>query len=300
MFRPTRFFLRRWLAYLWISLVLLTGFLGWASWKEPPTPAEGSPPSHPQEAAVGPASRQASPPLSEGAGAGLWLGLGWLLFLATTGLGIRWLYRPAPRRLRLPSPVSHPLSSLYLWPSLLPKELCEALIEEAERRTWTRDRHTQATQDQPLPSLPENGPRTEAFLKGTLLPFFSQITRVSPLGLQEAFVVKYDTTTQAKLGIHRDASILTASFALNDASEYQGGGTFFPLLGEVMRLEGAGDALLHCGKLRHGGTSTRSGTRYLLVCFLDASDDPAFDHPSIQTWDSQSPCDTEVLKCLYR
>ena len=45
-------------------------------------------------------------------------------------------------------------------------------------------------------------------------------------GLRDAFVLKYDTSSQTKLALHHDASYVTGSVKLND--DYVGGELVFP------------------------------------------------------------------------
>jgi predicted 2-oxoglutarate/Fe(II)-dependent dioxygenase YbiX len=94
------------------------------------------------------------------------------------------------------------------------------------------------------------------------------------------------TTTMDRLEPHRDGSLLSFTILLNDPTEFQGGGTSFdalqgsthpPLLGAggVVRPRRAGDAVLHSGKLLHGGHVVTAGSRTVLVGFVDvlAADD---------------------------
>jgi hypothetical protein len=182
----------------------------------------------------------------------------------------------------------------------MPPTVCEHIITTAEQSPWTLARHAQATQDQPLRTLPTLQETLERFLYDVA---FSRVSDkyaipLSALQIKEAFVVRYDTTHQSKLDLHRDASLLTLSIALNDQDAYQGGGTFFPCIGTLCALPKAGDMLVHCGKIQHGGYPIREGVRYLLVCFIDCTRDPRFDHEEITRWDSASPDDYEVMRHL--
>ena len=82
------------------------------------------------------------------------------------------------------------------------------------------------------------------------------------------------TTTMDRLEAHRDGSLLSFTILLNDPTEFAGGGTFFDaLVGNfpegVVRPTRAGDAVLHCGKLLHGGHVVTAGSRTVLVGFVD-------------------------------
>jgi hypothetical protein len=90
------------------------------------------------------------------------------------------------------------------------------------------------------------------------------------------------TTTMDRLEPHRDGSLLSFTILLNDPAEFQGGGTVFEALRDatsshpvlcvpegVVRPQRAGDAVLHCGKLLHGGHVVTAGSRTVLVGFVD-------------------------------
>jgi hypothetical protein len=88
-----------------------------------------------------------------------------------------------------------------------------------------------------------------------------------------------------RLESHRDGSLLSFSLLLNSPDDFKGGGTFYDALrdvvptdetpvlhsGGVIRLTKAGDACLHCGKLLHGADTVTSGSRTVLVGFIDVS-----------------------------
>lgn len=63
------------------------------------------------------------------------------------------------------------------------------------------------------------------------------------LTCEDLFLVQYDATQpggQRSLGAHRDESLLSFNIALNDPSEFVGGGTRFVESGNVLRPEHAG------------------------------------------------------------
>lgn len=92
--------------------------------------------------------------------------------------------------------------------------------------------------------------------------------------------------TMDRLELHRDGSLLSFSLLLNSPSDFTGGGTFYdalrdvapteevPLLhpGGVIRPNKPGDACLHCGKLLHGADTVTSGSRTVLVGFIDVAE----------------------------
>ncbi|MCB9642221.1 MAG: hypothetical protein H6728_04040 [Myxococcales bacterium] len=270
--------LRRWCWRAWLFFFAIILFLQSSYIMAPIPPATATPPNH---------------------GAYVFFGILWSALFA--GGALLWLWHQKTQGIfAFPSPIDHPLRYAYLVPRMMPLSLCQKIIHTAEQKTWTYARHTQATQDQPLRSLPTLQPDIEDFLQNILFPAMTARYTIPQhkLRLKEAFVVRYDTERQSKLDLHRDASLLTASIALNDQGEYLGGGTYFTSLNHVLSTSHAGDVLLHCGKLQHGGYPVRSGVRYLLVCFVDCSQDLRFDHEDIASWDSEYPEDDEVMRRL--
>ena len=82
-------------------------------------------------------------------------------------------------------------------------------------------------------------------------------------------MVPYDAATgQVELGMHRDFLALTVNIALNQPSDFEGGGTVLEALSKEPIKFQRGHALIHPGDVRHAGSSTTSGTRYVLVLFL--------------------------------
>jgi hypothetical protein len=86
-----------------------------------------------------------------------------------------------------------------------------------------------------------------------------------------------------RLELHRDGTILSFSLLLNSPDDFTGGGTFYDALrdvepsgilhaGGVIRPDRPGDAVLHCGKILHGADVVTSGSRTVLVGFIDVSE----------------------------
>ena len=88
------------------------------------------------------------------------------------------------------------------------------------------------------------------------------------IGVRDLFFVKYDLLKQNELKLHRDGSLVSFNILLNDASEFEGGGTYFKHLDKVIGIE-KGDCVIHSGKVLHAGHPITSGERYILVGFLD-------------------------------
>jgi hypothetical protein len=90
----------------------------------------------------------------------------------------------------------------------------------------------------------------------------------SKLRLADGFVVKYDALGgQKELKPHRDGSVVSFNIALNPASEYEGGGTWFASLDDAVRIE-QGQVVSHASGLLHGGHGITTGKRYIMVGFV--------------------------------
>ena len=110
--------------------------------------------------------------------------------------------------------------------------------------------------------------------------FPDKIKDAADIRAHDAFIVKYDMDGQRALPLHVDESAFSFTIALNDRTEYEGGGTRFerarrPGTDERWREEvlnaDAGGVVAFAGKARHGGMQITAGTRYIipLFCFVD-------------------------------
>jgi hypothetical protein len=110
--------------------------------------------------------------------------------------------------------------------------------------------------------------------------------------LDDLFVIKYDARgggEQCELLQHRDAGDLSFMVALSARSDFTGGGTHFPELGELVAPSGGdgggvvhleqGELLSFDADLVHSGVPIGSGVRYLLVGFCHCSDPAAATEP---------------------
>jgi hypothetical protein len=163
----------------------------------------------------------------------------------------------------------------FTYPNIYSSDVCNYIIGECERYAsknggWTVDRHTKyPTTDLPVDKIPS--------IFGLVLETLKTITgRVSAsyglddkmiINIKDLFVVKYSDDAQNQLEMHCDGSFLSFSLLLNDASEFEGGGTYFDD-GLTCRLN-KGDMLLHSSQIKHSGLPITKGKRYLLVGFLD-------------------------------
>ena len=172
---------------------------------------------------------------------------------------------------------------------------CAWVIEQVEAQAaisgWTTDRHVQApTTDIPVSAVPAIKEWFDTMLKSRLFPmvhsrFPYAIRSPEDLRVLDAFVVRYDAREQASLPTHQDENTFSFTIALNDRSEYEGGGTAFeklrPVGGDgsfertVLNAD-AGGVVAFPGKLRHGGNVVTAGRRYIIPLFLYA------DHNGIE------------------
>ncbi len=174
---------------------------------------------------------------------------------------------------------------------LIPKEECDKVIALCEKRAeemggWQKARHAQAaTTDMNVKDVPEILEWFNSRLKSTLFPmlasrFPDKIKDAADIRAHDAFIVKYDMEGQRALPLHVDESAFSFTIALNDRTDYEGGGTRFerarkpgssdPWKEEVLNAD-AGGVVAFAGKARHGGMQITAGTRYIipLFCFVD-------------------------------
>lgn len=163
------------------------------------------------------------------------------------------------------------------------------------------DRHqSYATCDFPVEDCDE----LQEYLQGDDVDFDGRLfqslsdlydVEMEDLSYLDLFVVHYQAKTDDNAGdhnsqimdrleAHRDGSILAFSLLLNSPDDFQGGGTFYEGLrdathesgllhaGGVIRPQVAGQAVLHCGKILHGADVVTSGSRTVLVGFVDVSE----------------------------
>lgn len=157
-------------------------------------------------------------------------------------------------------------------------EECQKIVNEAEmvaaQIEWTRNRHGNfPTTDLPLIELPETLSFLRVALEERLYPllraqFGQYLPDATKLRVADGFIVKYDAEGgQTELKPHRDGSVLSFNIALNPASEFEGGGTWFDSLNEPVKID-QGEVVSHASALLHGGHGITSGKRYILVAFV--------------------------------
>ena len=117
--------------------------------------------------------------------------------------------------------------------------------------------------------------------------------KANKLRIQDLFVVRYDGDGSeenrpgfASLRPHEDESIISLTIALNDMSDYEGGGLFIASTGDLLNGD-SGTVLTFAGELVHGGYPVTKGTRWILTVFLYLDDnlsgkDPGYTLESIE------------------
>jgi len=89
------------------------------------------------------------------------------------------------------------------------------------------------------------------------------------------FLRMYEPHTRPWMQFHVDANRYTVNVALNSDDEFEGGrlmGVFDHKVQRIGRAEG--DATCHAGSVAHAVSSMISGTRYSLILFFHAEDQP--------------------------
>jgi hypothetical protein len=179
---------------------------------------------------------------------------------------------------------------------MLSRDACLHIIqsakEVAEKRGWTTDRHVHApTCDIPVFDLDPSTIRwVRNAMQGVLFPLLASSfpgeigIKADMLRIQDLFVVRYDGEEGgnkpgfASLRPHEDESIISLTIALNDMSEYEGGGLFVASTGDLLNGD-AGTVLSFAGELVHGGYPVTKGTRWIMTVFLSLDDNLSGNDP---------------------
>ena len=172
---------------------------------------------------------------------------------------------------------------------LFTRDECAAVIAEAEDPPLWRGANRlasfakRAASFRPVRELPQ----TKAWLDSRIPMLFEAIACAFPtfdphhLRVSAASVLKYDACVgQTELGAHRDGPGVACVVSLNDAGEYDGGGTYIEALGKALRVD-AGHAVLHPGNVRHAGAQITRGVRYILVIWAYSASFPAPEHYAV-------------------
>lgn len=165
---------------------------------------------------------------------------------------------------------TNPLSKHYLIPSFISQDRCNDIIEKANSYgKWTSNRHKNyPTTDIPVDNIPGLNVDEELEKIKDICKCKYSLEADAIIKPYDIFVVKYDANGQNKLDLHRDSSALSFVLLLSNPDDFVGGGTYYQTADETITPEQGGLAL-HCGKVRHAGVTITSGTRYILIGFMN-------------------------------
>eukprot|EP00037_Helgoeca_nana_P020780 m.207469 g.207469 ORF g.207469 m.207469 type:complete len:248 (-) comp25393_c1_seq1:1944-2687(-) len=164
-------------------------------------------------------------------------------------------------------------------PMLDPHEcaLAVAAVEAhvAQIGNWSTSRHYSVpTTDVPVHAVPANLEWFNRELSRVIFPAVGAMFDVDMTRLRvvDAFLVKYSAGKQRELPIHSDQSQFSLTIAINPASEYDGGGTYFFDVDATAKCD-VGGFVVFPGHMAHGGAAITRGVRYIIAAFLYLSDE---------------------------
>ncbi|KAJ6652379.1 hypothetical protein lerEdw1_011609 [Lerista edwardsae] len=176
-----------------------------------------------------------------------------------------------------------PCPDVYWFP-VFTDQMCDELVEEAEHfGEWSGGKH----EDTRLAGGYENVPTVDIHMNQIgfekewltfLREYIAPVTeKLYPGYYTKAraimnFMVRYRPDEQPSLRPHHDSSTFTINVALNHKGiDYEGGGCRFIRYNCKVESPRKGWSLLHPGRLTHyhEGLPTTSGTRYIMVSFVD-------------------------------
>lgn len=177
-------------------------------------------------------------------------------------------------------PVEGFLNKTHIHQNFFTPKMCKWIIDETEHHSiknggWTKKRHKNyPTTDIPVISIPLLSTPLLNYCNIHILPLISKHYKMNFyfLNIADLFVVKYDVNGQDHLDWHRDGSIISFNILLND--DFTEGGTAIEHktesgIKEIIYTSNKGDLFIHPGKLRHCGRRITSGTRYIIVGFVE-------------------------------
>eukprot|EP00944_MAST-04C_sp_MAST-4C-sp1_P004441 g4441.t1 len=174
---------------------------------------------------------------------------------------------------------NNPLTGIFEIRDCVTQADCVNIIQSAEkyalRSGWTYDRHKFfPTVDIPTKNVPSLRPICDTIHNTIVYPLIRKLFGLhdATFTIADEFIVKYsvdrDARSRNRLDSHRDGSLISYNILLNEAKDFVGGGTHFECIDHTV-TPNQGSMVLHCGKLRHSGATITSGTRYILIGFLD-------------------------------
>ncbi|XP_075941173.1 multifunctional procollagen lysine hydroxylase and glycosyltransferase LH3 [Anarhichas minor] len=179
--------------------------------------------------------------------------------------------------------VEQPCPDVYWFPAFSEK-MCDHLVETMEHNgEWSGGKH----KDERLAGGYENVPTVDIhmnqiefekewlkFLKEYIAPVTEKLYPGYYPKAQAImnFVVRYRPDEQPSLRPHHDSSTFTINIALNSKGvDYEGGGCRFLRYDCLVESPRKGWSFMHPGRLTHyhEGLPTTTGTRYIMVSFVD-------------------------------
>ena len=167
------------------------------------------------------------------------------------------------------------LGFIFKFNNIITKEICKKYIKLAEKSAkyigWKRFKFVKySTVDININLIPDLIDEHNKFRNDKIIPLIKKYYDLtdSIITPNKEFIIKYTENGQSELEIHRDQSVISYNILLNSEYEFTGGGTFFES-NNLLIKPNQGDLLIHSGLVKHGGNKIISGTRYLLVGFLD-------------------------------
>ena len=105
-------------------------------------------------------------------------------------------------------------------------------------------------------------------------------SKLKPRSSKEPHLLMYQKVDGKKehtgVEMHYDGCAISFNLMLSDLNEYSGGGTYMRAMRKTVKLR-MGQCLVHPGELYHCGVDIGSGTRFLMVGFLDGFDPMIID-----------------------
>jgi len=180
-------------------------------------------------------------------------------------------------------PVEEPCKWTFTFP-FVNEKFCDELLNEVEERgNWSPGNDTQE-KDKRINNV-ENVPTQDIHMKEIgfreqwnnivktyIAPLVSHLySPFKTMGLNIAFVVKYEMGHQQELNAHHDSSSYSINIALNTQNvDFTGGGTRF--IKQDTTVQGKkGWVIIHPGRLTHyhEGLPITSGKRFIFVSFVN-------------------------------
>jgi len=159
--------------------------------------------------------------------------------------------------------------------NFIPTKKCDEILSEginyAHKNKWTTERHDNyPTTDNEVTQKWKCYDYLEKKVHGDVFNKISQLYNIDKnnLHIKELFIIKYEDTKQNKLITHTDGNEFSFVMALNNISEYNGGGTYFVNQQKTIKLR-KGNCLVFSGQNKHKGVAITKGKRFILTGFIN-------------------------------